>query len=96
MGTVIELEDGRIFPCYNGEALAWSVELYNTPSESAIGYPRLKAVVDAMQEHRPLQLDIFRRELSFDCFGKMFGRNAKRLQDVIDAHLGNHIYDDKK
>ena len=85
--TTIRLEDGRVFPVYDGKPLAWSVELYFTDSEARLGYPRLRAVLRAMRQERPEQLarEVFAlKRASLD---SMFGRVAQRCLDVVNSEI---------
>lgn len=84
MSTTITLEDGRAFPVYNGEALSWSPGLYNTWNDQHNGYPKTKAVLAAMLEHRPEQLEAERREMLKASFNSMFEHNAKKMLDLIE------------
>lgn len=85
METTMVREDGLRFPVYNGELLSWSIGLYNTWNDQNAGYPRTKAVIRAMREYRPEQLERERRELVRGSFDRVFGRSAKRLLDVIES-----------
>lgn len=85
--TTITLDDGRVFPVYDGRALAWSLSLYNSAAEQQNGYPKMRAVIRAMKEHRPEQLQHERRELLKDSFDRMFGHVARRMLAVLDEEL---------
>jgi hypothetical protein len=86
--TTITLEDGRVFPQYQGEALSWSIGLYHTFTEAQAGYPRMRAVIKAMIACRPEQIERERRELLKASFDRMFGHNAKKALAVIEDELG--------
>lgn len=47
--------------------------------------PRAKAVIAAMREHRPAELEKERRDLQRASFDRMFGRNAARLLALIEG-----------
>lgn len=80
-------EDGREFPQYNGELLSWTLSL--TLADEEEGCPRLRTVVRAMREHRPEQLERERYEMLKGSFVRMFGRNAKKVLDVIEQEINN-------
>jgi hypothetical protein len=90
--------NGNPFPAYNGEALSWSIGLYNTSEEEQAGFPRVRAVVAAMRMYRPEQLHKERRDLLLSTCDRMFGHNAKRLLAVINdelrrlAEVGDRVY----
>ena len=81
------LADGRVFPVYNGEALAWSLGLYHTTAESEIGYPRMRAVIRAMIKYRPEQLERERIDMLKGSFDRIFVHNAKVALAVIEEEL---------
>ena len=81
---IVQLTDGRTFPVYNGEALSWDISTYMTTNEERAGYPRAKAVIAAMVDHRPEQLERERRNALRGSFNRVFGRNAERLLKLID------------
>lgn len=83
--TTITLEDGRVFPVFDGQPLAWDTGLYHTFAEQQAGFPRMKAVIAAMREHRPEQLEQERRGLMKAQFDRMFGHNARVALDVIEG-----------
>jgi hypothetical protein len=85
MNTTVTLEDGRIFPEYNGEVLSWSIGSCFTYADKLSGYPKTKAIIRAMMEHRPDQLRRERYDLWRSCSDRMFGHNAKHLLAVIDS-----------
>lgn len=80
---MVTLPDGREFPSFDGEVLAWDPGLYFTPTEERAGYPRTRAVLAAMFEHRPEQ---FRREYS-DALKGSFSifRAGRRYFDLVRA-----------
>ena len=81
--------DGRVFPEYGGELLSWSIGSYMTHSESQRGYPKARAVIQAMAQHRPDQLERERREmLKASMSDRMFGHNAKKELDLIESVVG--------
>jgi hypothetical protein len=82
--VITTLPDGRVFPVYEGQPLSWSIGLYMTPNEQHLGYPRSKAVVNAMRVHRPDQLERERRDSVRASFG-MFRGNAATLLRLIDT-----------
>jgi len=79
----ITLDDGRVFPCYDGQPLSWDIGVYFIPSEAPI-YPKARAVIVAMKEQRPAQLARERRELRQGSFDRTFGKNAAQLLKFID------------
>ena len=82
--AMITLEDGRVFPSFNGEALSWSPGLYQTWTEEQADFPRMRAVLCAMKEHRPDQLELERRTMLRASFDRMFGHQAAKALAVID------------
>jgi len=80
----ITLEDGRVFPSFNGEALAWSPGLYHTTFEERIGFPRMRAVLSEMKVEDVIKE---RNELIRDSFNKLFGHNAKIMLAVVEEEL---------
>lgn len=79
-----------MFPQHNGEALPWSLGAVFTYQDELDGYPRCRAVIDALQEHRPDQLEQERRELiKSSLCDRLFGGNAKRLLKLIEEANGN-------
>ena len=55
--------------------------------ERQAGNPRAKAVIAAMREHRPAELEKERCGLQRASFDRMFGRNAARLLALIESAL---------
>ena len=86
-----QLEDGRTFPAYNGETLSWSPGLYTSLIEQRAGYPRMRAVLRAMKEYRPEQLERERRALLKASFDRMFGNAAKASLRVIEEIIGEGV-----
>lgn len=82
--SIITLEDGRKFPEFEGEALAWSVGLYMTLAEEGAGYPRARAV---LAELDPERLETERREMVKASFCRIFGHNAKKRLRLIEAEI---------
>jgi hypothetical protein len=76
--------NGNPFPEYQGEALSWSIEVYDTINEQKAGYPRMRAVIRALKEHRPAYLEIEKRLLLRGSFDRMFGNVAKRQLSIIE------------
>ena len=79
MTTIVELQDGRIFPTFQGETLAWDIGLYTTLNEERAGYPRARAVIAAMRIYRPSQLEQERKKSLKASFDRVFGHNAAKL-----------------
>lgn len=79
--------NGNPFPSYEGQALSWSIGLYHTHDEQMAGFPRARAVIRAMREHRMEQLQKERCVYLTSSFDKMFGMNAKRMFDLIEEEL---------
>lgn len=84
METTIKLDDGRVFPVYDGEALSWSTGLYHTIAEAREGYPRMRAVIRAMKTERPEQLAKERAELVKGCSDRSFGHTSKIALALLD------------
>jgi hypothetical protein len=89
--TLVQLADGRVFPQFNGETLSWSIGLYHTLAEEKQNYPRARAVIRAMCEHRPMDLERERRELVKVSFDRMFGHNARKLLAVVNEEIAIFI-----
>lgn len=88
MTTLTTLADGRHFPSYQGEPLSWSIGFYHTGTEQQLGFPRMRAVIQAMLEHgRGAQVEAERREMVRASFNCMFGHNAKVALKVIEEEL---------
>ena len=92
MQPMITLEDGRVFPAFDSEALSWSIGLYHTWAERELGYPRMRAVIRAMLEHRPAQIRQERSDLVRAQFDPMFGRNAKAALAVVEEEMRTFLY----
>jgi hypothetical protein len=75
------------FPEHNGEALCWSIGAYDTINEQNAGYPKMRAVIAAMRDHRPELLQKERRLLVRASFDRMFGRVAAKQLRIIDGEL---------
>lgn len=90
--TTITLDDGRVFPVYEGQAIAWAFD--NCAAEQQKGYPKMRAVIRAMKEHRPEQLQHERRELLKASFDRLFGHVAKQMLAVIDEELSEAPQED--
>jgi hypothetical protein len=87
--TTVAVSDRREFPVHRGEPLAWDVGLYNTLAEERLDFPKMRAVIRAMQEHRPRQLDHEWRVIRRASFSRMFGMNASVVLDVIESEIGS-------
>ena len=85
MEHLVTLADGRTFPTYEGETLSWSIGLYHTLNEERAGYPRMRAVIQAMRVHRPEALRRERYDMLKGSFDRIFGYNARKVLDVIDS-----------
>jgi hypothetical protein len=81
---LVELQDGRVFPTYGEETLAWNIGLYMTLTEERLGFPRAKAVITAMRVYRPDQLSRERSSALRGSFDKIFGRASAQLLKLID------------
>jgi hypothetical protein len=88
-------DDGvsRLFPVYESAPLSWDLAAYFTAAEERIGYPRMRAVVRAMLEHRPEQLQTERRSLRLHQ-DRLFGHNARKMLAVIDAEINDRLRED--
>ena len=80
-------EDGLRFPVYENELLSWSPGLYYTWNEQQAGFPRMRAVIRAMRQYRPLDLERERRELLKASFDRMFGHNARKALEVLEQEI---------
>jgi hypothetical protein len=80
--STMTLEDGRLFPSYDGKPLSWVIS--STWEDQNEGFPRLRAVIEAFREHRPEQLEKERIALVRASFDRMFGHNAKKILAVIE------------
>jgi hypothetical protein len=76
------------FPQYEGKPLSWSIGLYFTYGEEAKGYPRMRAVIRAMIEHRPEQIEHERREMWRATSDRLFGHQAEKCLAVIEQEMG--------
>lgn len=89
--STITLGDGRVFPSHDGkQPLAWDVGAHFTQQDAEEGHPRVRAVVRAMQQHRPDQLERERAELAKSAgLGRhnLFSGNASRLLKVINDEI---------
>jgi hypothetical protein len=85
MATDIVSIDGRVFPVHNGQALSWSLGCYSSYNDEKAGFARMRAVIQAMRIHRPEQLRKERFEMLKASFNAMFGHNARKVLEVIDA-----------
>ena len=81
------IHNGNPFPSFEGEALSWSIGLYDTLNEHKAGYPRLRTVVRAMAEHRPQQLADECKMLRRASFDRMFGNAARHQLSIIESEL---------
>ena len=84
---LVTLPDGRVFPLYGDEILSWDIGVYMTPNERQRGYPRARAVIQAMRSERPERLERERREMLKAAFDRMFGHNAQQELDLINEEL---------
>lgn len=75
---------GNLYPCHDGQPLAWSPGLYQTFAEQELGFPRMRAVLRAMRDHRPEQLRRERFEMLRGSFCSLFGRAARLALEIID------------
>jgi hypothetical protein len=76
--------NGNPFPHFNGEALSWSIGLYDTGSESQKDWPKMRAVISAMRKYRPDQLEKERQSLVRAAFDRVFGNAAKTQLSIIE------------
>lgn len=83
--TTITLDDGRVFPVYEGHAISWAFD--NCLAEQHKGYPKMRAVIRAMKAHRPEQLQHERRQLVRDSLDRLFGQVAQRMLVVLEEEL---------
>lgn len=74
----------RHFPTYNGETLSWDIDLYNSRAEEREGFPRARAVIAAMRQHRPEQLRAEHQAYLKASFDRMFGQNARKMLRLIE------------
>ncbi len=80
--TTTTLPDGRVFPVYNGEVLSWNISM--TDADAAAGYPKTKAVIAAMREHKPQQLEAERREMVKASMTGIHRGPAKKVLELIE------------
>ena len=85
--TIITLDDGRTFPSLDGTPLPWVLQ--NTWEDQEAGFPKLRAVIRAMRDHRPNELLRERERLAKDSFNKLFGHNAETVLRVVNEELTN-------
>ncbi len=85
--NLIKLPDGREFPSYNGEALSWNIDGAATHADELAGYPKTRAVIQAMRESRPDELVQKHAELVKGSFDRTFGGNAKKLLKVVEEEV---------
>ena len=78
-----QLDDGRVFPVFGEDVLAWSVGLYMTGAEESAGFPRARAVARAMREHRPSELNREHSEALRAGFG-VFSGNGRQLRLLLE------------
>lgn len=83
--------DGRMFPAFEGCTLAWSIGFYTSTNEERAGYPRMRAVIQAMLAYRPEQVERERREMLKSSFDRMFGHNAKKVLAVIEDEISKAV-----
>lgn len=81
---MITLDDGRVFPSFDGKPLSWEIGAACTPRDENEGFPRTRAVIQAMREFRPEQLERERRSYLKHSFDPMFGHNARKLLALIE------------
>lgn len=82
---LIKNASGYEFPVYNGELLSWVISL--TLADELEGFPRAKAVIRAMQQYRPEQLERERVEMLKGSFDPIFGHNARKALRLIESTL---------
>lgn len=83
--TLETLPDGRTFVRYHdGSLLSWSPTLYDTLAEERADYPRMRAVVAAMREHRPDDLAREIREHRATLLGRVF-RGSARVMAILEG-----------
>ena len=90
MALLAKNKDGYEFPVYEGELLAWSLNLYSSINEEKAGFPRMRTVVRAMIDHRPADLARELRELRKSMFNRMFGHNARRELTTIENEIASY------
>ena len=78
-------EYGHEFPLFDGKLLSWSLSM--TLQDEQEGYPRLRTVIRAMAERRPVQLERERIDMVKGSFDPVFGHNAKKCLQVIEEEL---------
>lgn len=87
MPNMVQLPDGRLFPCYNGEVLTWALGSHFTHADELEGYPRTKAQIAALRAHRPDVLEYECRQLVKSALAdRLFGHKAEELLNLIDEH----------
>jgi hypothetical protein len=83
--TTITLDDGRIFPAYQGAALSWDIGSQFTSRDESEGFPRTSAVIAAMRQHRPDQLERERSSYLKHSFDSVFGHSARKILNLIEV-----------
>jgi hypothetical protein len=91
MRTQLLVINGNNFPDFNGEALSWSIGLYDTINESHQNYPRMRAVIRAFRDYRPLELEKERRLLLRASFDQVFGNAAKQQLALINEEVSHSV-----
>jgi hypothetical protein len=81
---MITLADGRTFPEDNGEVVSWSIALYLTAAEADAGYPKARAVIQALRSTRPAQLAQERAAFLKASFDRAFGHHATIVLQLIE------------
>jgi hypothetical protein len=81
---MITLDDGRVFPSFDGKPLSWDIGSVCTQKDESEGFPRTRAVIQAMREYRPEQLERERRLYLKHSFDRIFGHNARKLLALIE------------
>ena len=80
----IELADGRVFPCYQGDTLSWDFGMYMTSPEEREGFPRAQRVLSELPAKRLRQEYSSYLRATFD---NMFGHNAKKAFALIEREM---------
>lgn len=80
----VTLEDGRVFPSYEGKPLAWDFFLYDSWEEEKQGYPRAKAVLCELSDD---ELRASYRTYLKASFNQMFGHAAGKMLVLIEAEM---------
>lgn len=91
LDSLLHLPDGRSFPQYPiGTALSWEPEI--TLLDEQEGYPRLRAVLNALSDYRPERLQAIRCDCLKGYGDPVFGHASLKLLKLIELYVGPSTY----